>query len=411
MTKRMLQGVKFSKVEPQIPQSKKLGLYIHIPFCKMPCPFCPYNRYPWHRKWKQPYVAAVNREIDTYREMLPEVEIETLYIGGGTPTVTVDGLVEILAHAEECFPVDGDICVEANPDDLDDSTLSKLRDIGVKKLSIGVQSFDDDILRAIGRRSHDGGTALNALKLAMAQDFDCVNADFLFSLPGQSLSQVLSDLETAVDTGVHQITTYPLLLFPYTKMAEDVKRGKIAPPNDKQERAMYDEIVRFLTSSGYEMCSIWSFAKRGVGKYGSVEREEYIGVGAGAMTMTNQYTYANTFPVAEYIQAVGNGLPIAVGTIYSEKPIAKWFMMRLYELGFDKEDYFKVFGAESVAALESLIPPFRSLGIIEADEGSVRVKPQGLYPVHEMTKTFLTTYIGRICEECLKSPWPDEFEI
>jgi coproporphyrinogen III oxidase-like Fe-S oxidoreductase len=245
----------------------------------------------------------------------------------------------------------------------------------------------------------------------MDKGFNCVNADFMFSLPSQSPSQVISDLRIAVDTGVHQITTYPLLLFPYTKMAKDVERGKISLLGGEQERAMYNEMVHFLTNSGYEMCSVWSFARRGVDKYGSVEREEYIGVGAGAMTMTNQFTYANTHPVAEYVRATERGLPIAIGTIYSEKPIAKWFMMRLYELGFAKEDYFKAFGAGSEDALERLVQIFRSLGIIEADEGSVRVKPEELYPVHEMTKTFLTTYISRICEECLKNPWPAEFEI
>lgn len=413
MTKRMLQGVKFSKIEPQIPQNEKLGLYIHIPFCKMPCPFCPYNRYPWHQEGEKPYIAAVNREIDIYKEMLPEVGIDTLYIGGGTPTVMVDGLAGILDHVKSSFPICGDICVEANPDDLDDFTLDKLKGMGVGKLSIGVQSFNDELLRAIGRRSHDGETALRAIKSAMNKGFDCVNADLMFSLPAQSLSQVVSDLEIALETGVQQITTYPLLLFPYTKMAKEVEGGKIVLPSSEQEKAMYDEIVRFATSNGYEMCGVWSFAKKGVEKYGSVEREEYIGVGAGAMTVTNQFTYANTFPIKEYIQAVEKSLPIAVGRVYpdSREPMAKWFMMRLCELGFDKKDYFKAFGDELEGMFQGLLQTFRSLGITEVDGDSVRVTPQGLYPMHLMTKAFLTTYIAKICEECLKSPWPSEFEI
>jgi oxygen-independent coproporphyrinogen-3 oxidase len=412
MTRRKLRGAKFSKIEPMVPESKNLGLYVHIPFCKYPCPFCPYNRYPWHPEKEKPYVEAVKREIDIYRGMLDGVSLDTLYVGGGTPTVMLDGLAEILSHVKSSFEVNGDICVEANPDDLNESSVERLREMGIAKISIGVQSFNDRVLRAIGRRSHDGETALNAIKLAMNSGFKCVNADFMFSLPSQSLSDVRKDLEIAVEMGVDQITTYPLLLFPYTKMSKDMKNGRIALPDSGQERAMYEEIVRFLTGSGYEMCAVWGFAKKGVEKYGSVEREEYIGVGAGAMTVTNQFTYQNTFPVDDYIQAIEKGLPIAVGR-YSEKAevMAKWFNMRLYELGFEKEDFVKNFGAPPEKAIGGLLRIFRLLGIIKVDEESIKVTQKGLYPVHTMTKTFLNTYISRLCEEGMKSPWPTEFQI
>jgi oxygen-independent coproporphyrinogen-3 oxidase len=412
MTKRKLKGAKFSNIVPPLPESKELGLYIHIPFCRIPCPFCPYNRYPWQSQKEKPYLQAVKKEIETYKEMLQGVTIDTLYIGGGTPTVMVDGLVEILAHAQNCFTIQGDICIEANPDDLNPSSLDKLRDIGVKKISIGVQSFDDNILKAIGRRSHDGKTAQSALKLALASGFECVNADLMFSLPYQNVSQVMADLQIATELGVHQITTYPLLLFPYTKMSKDVKDGKVILSNGKVERAIYHEIVRFLTSNGYEMCTVWGFARKGGEKYGSVEREEYIGIGAGAITVTNQFTYQNTFPVDEYIQAVEKGLPVAVGR-YAEKDevMAKWFMMRLYELGFEKKEFVRNFAVQPEQAIKGLMRIFRLLGIIEVNEESIKVTRQGLYPVHIMTKTFLNTYISRLCEEGMKSPWPTEFQI
>ena len=411
MTRRRLKGARFVKMEPRAPESKNLGLYVHIPFCKNPCPFCPYNRYPFQAKKERPYVEAVKREIDIYKDMLPDVNIDSLYVGGGTPTIMVDGLVDILSHAKKSFSIQSDICIEANPDDLDQSSLDKLRGIGITKISIGVQSFNDDLLRAIGRTSHNGDTALDAIKLAVNNGFSCINADLMFALPSQCISDLREDLEKAIESGAHQITTYPLLLFPYTKMAKDVRNGKVTLPSAKEERAMYEEIVRFLTSNGYEMCAVWGFARKGVEKYGSVERDEYIGVGAGAMSVTNEFTYSNTFPVDEYIRAVEKGLPVAFGNIYSEKPMAKWFMMRLYEMGFEKEDFYRAFGEEPERAIKRLLQIFRLLGIIDVDEGSVRVTRRGLYPVHVMTKTFLTTYINRICEEGMKNPWPDEFQI
>jgi oxygen-independent coproporphyrinogen-3 oxidase len=344
--------------------------------------------------------------------MLDGVSLDTVYVGGGTPTVMLDGLAEILGHIKSSFEVNGDICVEANPDDLNESSLEKLREMGIAKISIGVQSFNDRVLRAIGRRSHDGETARIAANLAMNSGFNCVNADFMFSLPSQSLSDVRKDLELAVEMGMDQITTYPLLLFPYTKMSKDVRNGKISLPNSREERKIYEEIVRFLTGSGYEMCAVWGFAKKGVEKYSSVEREEYIGVGAGAMTVTNQFTYQNTFPVDDYIQAIENGLPIAVGRC-SEKAevMAKWFNMRLYELGFEKEEFVRNFGLPPREAIGGLVQVFRLLGIIEVDEEWIKVTQKGLYPVHAMTKTFLNTYISRLCEEGMKNPWPGDFQI
>jgi len=411
MTRRRLEGLRFSELQPEPPKSKNLGLYVHIPFCRIPCPYCPYTRYPWKPQKEKPYVEAVKKEISIYHDLLPGVKIDSLYIGGGTPTVMIDGLARIIEHIRSSFSLDGDISIEANPDDLNQTAIDKLHRIGVSKISLGVQSFKDNILRAIGRRSHNGDEAFEALKLAAASGFDCVNADLMFFLPSQSISDIVDDLEMAVKAGAPQITTYPLLLFPYAKVSRDVKSGRLTLPPAGQEKAMYREIVKFLTSNGYEMCTVWSFSRQGVDKYGSVERSEYIGVGAGAISVTNECTYTNTHSVDEYIKAVDRGLPVAVGVKSSKPPLGKWVMMRLYEMGFTQAQFIQAFGEEAEADLKRMLRPFRLLGIIDLDGGDVRVTPQGVYPVYQMTKTFLTTYIARLCEECLKNPWPKEFTI
>lgn len=413
VTQRMLKGSQFSPMrEPILPVRNKIGIYLHIPFCKVLCPYCPYNRYPFREELKKPYIDAIKKEIDIYKERLDSTKISSLYIGGGTPTIRVRELVEAVEYLKQRFDVN-EICVEANPDDLSGESLEALLDSDIKKLSIGVQSFDDDVLKNIGRLSHEGKTAFDAIKRALNKGFDTINVDMMFALPGQTITHLKRDLETLASLEVPQVTFYPLLLFPYVRMAKDVKAGKVKLPPAKEEKTMYDEIITFLTSHNYEPATVWSFSRKGVEKYGSVEREEYVGIGAGAMSDTVLGVYSNTFAVDEYINTLNKGvLPIAFGHESSKKEsMIKWFNMRLYELGFRKEDFSNHFGCTVEETLGSLIRIFRSLKLITIDDDSIKVPKSAFYSIHSITKTFLLTYIAKICEEGMKTPWPKEFEI
>ncbi len=410
MTRKKVGNVRFSRTKPELLHDKEeIGLYIHILFCKAPCPFCAYIRYPWDPKLERPYVDAVKREIDLYRERLGSVRIDSIYVGGGTPTIMPEGVAEILMHAQDTFDVSTSIGVESNPDDLNEKTLELLLDAGVSKLSMGVQSFSDEILKAIGRRSHDAKQALDAIELVMDNDeFDTFSIDLMFSLPTQSLASLKRDLEIAVEKGVPQVTTYPLLLFPYCKMYRDKKEGKVGLPSEKIEKRMYKTIVDFFTDADYEPCSVWSFIKRGIDKYGSVERDEYIGIGAGAMSSVDQYFYANTASVEEYIQTVGEGaLPITIGAEFQlEGVAARWLSMSLYEMGFDKREFRKRFSMDVDEKFKSFLRWLKLFGIIKVKGDNVQVTRKGMYLIHLMTKTFLLTFIAKACIACMENPKP-----
>ena len=410
MTRKRVGNVKFSRTMPEIPNDKdEIGLYIHIPFCKAPCPFCVYIRYPWNPKLERPYVKAVKREIDFYRERLGDVRINSVYVGGGTPTIMPKGVADLLRHAQDTFDIGTDIGVESNPDDLNEKTIALLQDAGVTKLSMGVQSFSDGILKAIGRRSHDAKQALDAIELVMDNDgFDTFSIDLMFSLPTQSLTSLKRDLEIAVEKGVPQVATYPLLLFPYCKMYRDEKEGKVGLPSEKIEKRMYKTIVDFFTDAGYEPCSVWSFIKRGIDKYGSVERDEYIGIGAGAMSSVNQYFYTNTASIEEYIRTVGEGaLPITIGAeLQPEGVAARWLSMSLYEMGFDKHEFKKRFGMDVDEKFKSFLRWLKLFGIIKIEGDHIGVTRKGMYPIHLMTKTFLLTFIAKACIACMENPKP-----
>jgi len=410
MTRKKLANIEFSKIEPEFPKDKdEIGLYVHIPFCKMPCPFCAYIRYPWNPKLERPYVEAVKKEIDLYRKVLGDVKINSIYVGGGTPTIMPEGAADILKHVRNTFDVSSDIGVESNPDDLNEKTLAMLLNAGVSKLSMGVQSFNDEVLKGIGRRSHNAKQALDAIELVMGNDgFDTFSVDLMFSLPTQSLADLKKDLDIVIEKDLPQIATYPLLLFPYCKMYCDVKENKIELPDKKVEKKMYEVIVNSFVNAGYEPCSVWSFAKSGIDKYGSVERDEYIGVGAGAMSNVGKYFYSNTASVEEYIQTLGKGsLPITIGAKYSPEGVAaRWLCMSLYETGFDKSEFKKRFGMNVDEKFKSFLRWLKLFGVIKVEGDHVQVTRKGMYSIHLMTKTFLLTFIARAGTACMENPKP-----
>jgi oxygen-independent coproporphyrinogen-3 oxidase len=271
-----LKGTKFYGVEPELDGVRDLGLYVHVPFCKYLCPYCPYTREVYKKEKAERYTEDVKKEIDICQRLMGrEKNITSFYFGGGTPSTNVGELIKIIEHARERFEIDGDVAIEANPDDLNEENLGKMWDNGIKKLSIGIQSFDDSTLKRIGRFSHDGKTAEESIVLARDVGFRDLNVDLMFNLPGQSLGELEQDLKKAIEMGAGQITTYPLILFPYTEMGEDAKdkRIKIDKANEKR---MYGAALEFFKSSHYKQINVWSFSERGIDRYGSVERDDYL---------------------------------------------------------------------------------------------------------------------------------------
>jgi oxygen-independent coproporphyrinogen-3 oxidase len=404
MMRKNLKGREFAKIDPELGDLRSLGLYVHIPFCKSLCPYCPYTREVFRKEKEGKYVKAVKEELDLYSSRLEDPKIESFYFGGGTPSIMVDGLIEMIDHAKERFDIKSDVAIEANPDDLNETSLSKLWDRGVRKLSIGVQSFDDSTLRRIGRLSHDAKMAEEAILLAKEMGFKDLNIDLMFNLPGQSLSDLEKDLNEALELKPGQITTYPLILFPYTRMYGKEKA------DGKREKRMYDLILDLFNDSDYEQINAWSFAERGIDKYGSVERSDYIGVGAGAMSMLPFQTYSNTFFSDEYEKSVARGkLPIAFGSSFDKRDAEiQWFMLRLYDLKLSKEEFKERF-EEGMDGLRPIIGGMKFLGVLKEDRNIIEVKKP--FTVHSLTKIFLQTFISRLQGEGFKEPWPKDFSI
>jgi len=413
MIKRGLKGTRFSKIEPEFPAALDgVGWYIHMPFCRRLCPYCCFHSLQYSPGKVAPYVEAVKKEILTYRRRLGKTKIGDVYFGGGTPSLTWEGIIEIAEYIRAQFETEGEFGFEANPEDINAAMCEALRQAGVTKISLGVQSFDNEILKSM-RRGYDGRSVLKAIELLLGKGF-YISIDLMYGLPEQPIPSLLSDLEMAAGAGVHQISNYPLMLFPYTRWYHDLQKGHIATPSSRREREMFYTVCDSLTTNGYRQASCWDFTNGGKSgtQYATCTRDENIGVGLSAYTKIGGLFYVNTFSLREYIKGVEAGLPIATGMVTPpERVMRRWFMMGLYRLRVEKSEFEKRFGVKVEKALGRFLLMLKLMNIIEEHPSYVQVTRGGMYWASLMTKASMLTLPARYYEECLHHPWPGDFEI
>jgi len=234
---------------------EETNLYIHIPFCKSLCPYCPYNRVLFEEKRLERYFLALHKEIDLYSKVIGVAKISSIYIGGGTPTNAIDELKDVIDHIKEKFEFSGDLAIETTVSDINKDTLRKLKDMGVNLLSVGVQSFNDKYLELLGR-NYQSEVIENALKDIETFNFNTVNIDLMFALPNQNERELINDLKKAHKLPVDQITTYPLFTFPYSTVGNYLNINKIEMPKFFIRKKHYKLIHNFFKNKNYEMVSV-----------------------------------------------------------------------------------------------------------------------------------------------------------
>jgi len=281
------------------------GAYVHVPFCASICPFCPYNKVIPRPGQAERYASALLREVRGYREAgLPgEGGFSSLYVGGGTPTLVPELLAAIVAEV----PVQGERAVEVLPDPAAGRLLDTLREVGFTAVSVGVQSFSDDVLRHL-RRPHDGRAAESTLAAALER-FALVDADLILDVEYDDghAGSFLRDLTRCLDLGVHQVSTYPLMRFGFTPFGKGGHQRR-------REHDVLAEATRLARERGYERRSVWTFNRPDSPSYSSITRRRFVGLGAGAASFLGRDFLANHFGVETYVSAVAAGRP----------PVARW---------------------------------------------------------------------------------------
>lgn len=401
----------FKKVnEIKFSPTKRIGLYVHIPFCKSMCPYCAYNKIKYDKSLVKPYLGAVLKEIELYYEKLGKVEISSVYIGGGTPTNLIDELSVILKAIKEKFTVVGDICLETSISDINKSVIKKLKKDGITLISIGVQSFKDKHLCFLGR-NYQAKDIFSAIEVAKLANFSSVNLDLMFALPAQSITDVMFDLDKAINLNINQITTYPLFTFPYSSVGKYLKLKKIKMPNILTRRKVYKKIHNYLLKKGFNRVSVWGFKKGDSPRYSSVTRDYYIGVGAGAGSSFSNVFYLNTFSVSQYIKTLSvSKLPISVKMDITPS-LSKyyWFYWKLYDTCFSREQIKDVFGNDKKVL--KIIKLFQVLRLVKENGKEFFLTERGSFWIHLAQNYFMLNYINKVWSIAMKEPWPEKIKI
>lgn len=356
-----------------------VGAYLHVPFCARICPFCPYNKVIPRLGQPERYFTALLAEARRHlgAGVPGEAGFTSLYVGGGTPTLFPDLLRPIV----EALPVAGERAIEVLPTHGTPARLDALREMGFTAVSIGVQSFSDDVLAHL-KRPHDAAAARAAVTAALAR-FDLVDADLILDAEYDDAhaGTFLRDLEQLFELGAHQVSTYPLMRFGYTPFGP-------AHHERRREHELLAQASRLAQTYGYQRRSVWTFNHPNAPSYTSITRRRYLGMGAGASSFLGRDFLVNHFGVETYIAAVEQG----------RLPLARW--LHLGSLGGAAYDAFwqaysgrlcaSSLGNRAVrAGLRAGLPLLVAGGLVApdpADDGSYRLTERGFDSYHDLER-------------------------
>lgn len=366
---------------------KKLGVYIHVPFCKKKCNYCDFYSVKWDGEWENKYIEAVIDEIKSYKEMMVDKYIvDTIYFGGGTPTIikpsnlkrildSISIVAEIDKHAE--------ISMEANPNTLTDENLKQYKESGINRLSIGIQSLNDEILKNIGR-IHNSTDAIDAIDRAMKHGFDNINADAMFNIPGQTTLDIEDTLSKIMERGVKHISFYSLKLEKGTPMYTMEQKNLITMPDEDEERNMYYKGRIVMEKNNLFQYEISNFAVKGFEcrhnlKYWN--QEEYIGIGPSAHSFMNSIRYSNPSDLKLYCKNIeeNNFNRIIQEEMNERELMFEYIMLRLrLTEGLDADEFKRKFNVDFNEKYKRQISYLLVNKLIEQDGSIVKLTERGM---------------------------------
>jgi len=362
---------------PPRPRSGGTYLYVHIPFCEALCPFCSFHRVLHCRPQAKRYFTALRRELELYHAA--GFEFTGVYFGGGTPTVEPEELLETIALVRARFGV-REISVETNPRDLRPDLLAQLRAGGVTRLSVGVQSFDDTLLREMGRFEKYGGGVETAERIRGAAGlFPTLNVDLIFNQPHQTLASLERDLEIFQTLGAGQVSCYPLMTSP-----SGLRRlaGAMGVPDRRRLRQYYQTIGRRLAAGGFSPTSAWCFTRDGQGSDEYIATaDNYVGAGSGAFSYLDGTLYSTSFSLNSYEERIGRGLTgiVTRHQLGDTDRMRYALLVRMFGLGLDRAWAVEHHGRKFFRRLWGELLTLEVLGAATRDARGWRLTEKGRY--------------------------------
>jgi oxygen-independent coproporphyrinogen-3 oxidase len=371
-----------------------IALYIHIPFCVKKCAYCDFNSFAAPELMPS-YLSALKKEMGGYKAA--GYAVKTVYMGGGTPTILNQrDLASLIQNIHSSFYIapGAEFTVEANPGTLTKEKLLLLKHMGVNRLSIGLQAYQDRLLKVMGR-IHTVKDFEESFALARQAGFDNINVDVIFGLPGQTLFDFKETLKNLVRLSPEHISCYALSVEEGTEFYNWLKQGRLFLPPEDEERAMYHEAVTFLKSRGFVQYEISNFAKPGRESRHNLaywRDEEYLGLGAGAHSFLNGERFYNRSSLKEYIECLEGGLSPVEGRELLDKEALRaefcFLGLRLTE-GISKTDFKIRFGKDLKEVYGKAIERLKNFGLLQEDGERLKLTSKGLDLANEVFMEFL----------------------
>jgi len=377
-----------------------LGLYIHIPFCRSICRFCPYCKVVYEKETAHKYIEALKNEINLVGSQLKEKKaVTSLYIGGGSPALCADELKSIIDTLRQYFVITEGIGAELHPEDINENVLTALKEAGVTKVSIGIQSFNADCLKALGREALNYEEIFEQLRKV---PFETVSMDFIFAIPGQTFDSLRNDIDIAFSYGANHVAIYPFIEFSFNKS------GGMAM-NEKGKRKLLEEIIAYCENKGYARTSIWTFSK-GTHQYSSMTRENFLGFGCSATTLLKDQFKINTFSIDEYIKRVTEKtMPTALTCRFTKRQRMVYYLFwTAYSTVVNPKDFEEFTGRplNKMYGLELLLA--RLLGFVKKENGKYIMTTKGSYYYHYFEGYYTLSYIDKMWNVMRLEAFPKE---
>ena len=373
-------------------QKKPTSAYVHIPFCTQICYYCDFSK-----------VFIKNQPVDSYLEhLLGEYrsydihKLRTLYIGGGTPTALSAQQLETLLDGltrELDLSVLEELTIEANPGDLDEDKIAVLKNSAVNRVSLGVQTFDDKMLKKIGRSHLEKDIYENIDRLKLA-GFDNISIDLIYALPGQTMEQVKDNVAKAIALDIPHMSLYSLILENHTVFMNRMRRGKLPLPKEEVEAEMFEYIIAELERAGFEHYEISNFSKPGFESRHNLmywDNAEYYGIGAGASGYVDGVRYKNHGPIRHYLKAVeeGNARIHEEHLILREQMEEEMFLGLRKKTGVSKARFEEKFGTSFENLYGQVVRDLCHQGLLQVEGQQIRMTKKGLFLGDTVAERFI----------------------
>lgn len=377
--------------------NSKISAYIHIPFCEHICFYCDFNKVFLEGQPVDEYIDALLKEIRLTTAKHPEKQMETIYIGGGTPTsLNAAQLDRLLSGVRELLPFDDkrEFTVEANPGDLTQDKLRVMKNYGVNRLSMGVQTFDDQLLKKIGRK-HTAADVYETMHFLEKENFENVSIDLIYALPGQTVEGFQDTLQKAIELDLPHYSLYSLILENKTMFMNWVRQGRLELPDEDTEAGMFEATIEQMAKTGRHQYEVSNFALAGKESQHNLvywNNEHYYGFGAGASGYLGDARYRNFGPIQHYLQPLReNKLPVLeTEHLTRANQIEEEMFLGLRKLaGVSKERFEEKFQTTITQVYGPVLEKLKIEGLLAESDKYFSLTEKGLYIGNEVFESFL----------------------